>query len=120
MANYIDGFVHPIRRDNLDRYRRLVDVAAAIWKEHGALDYQEFVGDDLYLEGTSSFVDSVGATADEVVLFGWVAFESREIRDLANEKVAADPRMAELMASTNSGFDPARMAYGGFEPLTSE
>jgi len=50
-------------------------------------------------------------------VFGWVAFESREARDLANEKVAADPRMADLVESSNSGFDAKRMAYGGFESL---
>ena len=54
---------------------------------------------------------------DEAIVFGWVVFESREARDLANEKVASDPRMAELINSSNSGFDAERMAYGGFRPL---
>jgi uncharacterized protein YbaA (DUF1428 family) len=71
----------------------------------------------LKLEGTRSFTDLVAATADETIVFGWVAFESREARNLANEKVAADPRMADLMQSSNSGFDAKRMAYGGFERL---
>ncbi|NKB32872.1 MAG: DUF1428 family protein [Pseudomonadales bacterium] len=115
MTNYIDGFAFPIPREKLDEYKRVVDVAAEVWKEHGALSYQEFVGDDMNLEGTSSFVNLVGAHEDEVVLFGWVAFASREARDLANEKVAADPRMAEVMTSADSGFDPSRMAYGGFK-----
>jgi len=44
-----------------------------------------------------------------------VVFESREARNLANEKVAADPRMADLINSSNSGFDAERMAYGGFQ-----
>ena len=51
------------------------------------------------------------------IVFGWVAFESREARDVANEKVAADPRMADLIESSNSGFDAKRMAYGGFKWL---
>ncbi|MDX1507951.1 MAG: DUF1428 domain-containing protein [Woeseiaceae bacterium] len=114
MASYIDGFVLPIARDRLDEYRRLVDAVAEIWKEHGALDYREYVGDDLVLEGTRSFTDIIGAIEGEAIVFGWVEFESREARDLANEKVAADPRMAELVSSTNSGFDALRMAYGGF------
>ncbi|MFB3043499.1 MAG: DUF1428 domain-containing protein, partial [Nitrososphaerales archaeon] len=90
MAHYIDGFVLPISRDRLDEYKRLVEGAAEIWKEHGALDYREYVGDDLILEGTRSFTDLVAATEGEAIVFGWVEFDSREARDLANEKVAAD------------------------------
>ncbi len=117
MTHYIDGFVLPVPRDRLDEYKRVVEAAAEIWKEHGALDYREFVGDDLYLEGTRSFTDLVAATEDETIVFGWVVFDSREARDLANEKVAADPRMADLIDSSNSGFDAKRMAYGGFRSL---
>jgi uncharacterized protein YbaA (DUF1428 family) len=114
MAHYIDGFVLPVSRDRLNEYARLVEEVAEIWKEHGALDYLEYVGDDMNREGTCSFTDLVAATEDETIVFGWVVFDSREARDLANEKVAADPRMAELIDSSNSGFDAKRMAYGGF------
>ena len=69
------------------------------------------------LEGTRSFTDLIAATDEESIVFGWVVFDSREARDLANEKVALDPRMAELMASSKSGFDAKRMAYGGFRLL---
>jgi uncharacterized protein YbaA (DUF1428 family) len=117
MAHYIDGFVLPVPRDRLNEYKRVVEAVAEIWKEHGALDYWEYVGDDLNLQGTRSFTDLVAATEDETIVFGWVVFDSREARDLANEKVAADPRMADLIDSSNSGFDAKRMAYGGFQPL---
>ena len=117
MADYIDGFAFPIAQDRLDAYRRLADAAADVWKEHGALDYREYVADDLALEGTRSFLDTVGARDGEVVVFGWVTFASREARDIAGEKVASDPRMEKLMAATDSGFDPERMAYAGFRPL---
>lgn len=117
MSNYIDGFVLPIPRERLDDYRQLVEKVAEIWKEHGALDYREYVGDDIHLEGTRSFTDLVAATDDEVITFGWVVFESREARDAVGKKVASDPRMAELMASYDTGFDAARMGYGGFQPL---
>jgi uncharacterized protein YbaA (DUF1428 family) len=109
MAHYIDGFVFPIPRNRLNEYKRLVEAAAEIWKEHGALHYWEYVGDDMNLEGTRSFTDLIAATEEETIVFGWVVFDSREARDLANEKVAVDPRMAELMSSTNSGFDAKRM-----------
>lgn len=115
MAHYIDGFVLPIPRRNLDEYRRLVEATADIWREHGALDYREYVSEDSTLEGTRSFTELSGAAEDEVVVFGWVTFESREARDRANAKVAADPRMTDLITSSSSGFDARRMAYGGFQ-----
>ena len=117
MANYIDGFVLPIPLDRLDNYKRVVEAVAEVWKEHGALDYREFIGDDLHLEGTRSFKDVAEASTQEAVIFGWVVFESREARDRANEKVASDPRMAELMGSAETGFDAARMVYSGFKAL---
>ncbi len=117
MTHYIDGFVLPVPRDSLNEYTRVVEAVAEIWKEHGALDYWEYVGDDLHREGTRSFTDLVAATQDETIVFGWVVFDSREARDLANEKVAADPRMADLMDSSDTGFDAKRMAYGGFQSL---
>ena len=115
MAHYIDGFVLPVSRSRLDEYRHLVEAVAEIWKEYGALDYTEYIGDDLILEGTRSFTDLVAATEGEAIVFGWVVFESRKARDLANERVVADPRMAKLINSSNSGFEAQRMAYGGFQ-----
>ena len=121
MAHYIDGFVLPVPRDRLNEYKRVVEAVAEIWKEHGALDYCEYVGDDLKLEGTRSFTDLVAATEDETIVFGWVVFDSREARDLANERVLADPRMADLIDPlidpSNPVFDAKRMAYGGFQSL---
>ncbi|WP_412971854.1 DUF1428 domain-containing protein [Glaciecola sp. MF2-115] len=117
MANYIDGFTLPIQRSHINEYQTLAEKVANIWKEHGAIDYKEYVGDDLSFQGLRSFTDLVEANEDDFVVFGWVTFESREARDLANAKVAADPRMEELVAKSNSGFDAAKMVYGGFKSL---
>ena len=121
MTNYIDGFILPIPRKHLDQYKDVARVIAEIWKEYGALAYFEYVGDDLNLEGTRSFLEVVDAKADEAIVFGWVVFDSREARDLANERVAADPRMTDLIAPLTDPkrmvFDAKRMVYGGFEPL---
>ena len=119
MANYIDGFVLPVPRAKLEEYQRQAKAVAEVWKEHGALDYREFVGDDMHLEGTATFIDLAGAAGDEVIVFGYVVFESREARDLANEQVATDPRVADIIDGSASGFDAGRMAYGGFLPLVS-
>lgn len=117
MSAYIDGFAFPIAQHQLADYQVLASAVADIWLEHGALDYREFIGDDMHLEGTRSFIETVAANSNEAVVFGWVTFESRQARDIANEKVSADPRMAELIEDANVDFDPTRMAYGGFAPL---
>lgn len=94
-----------------------------LWKEHGALDYAEYVIEDPHLDGTQSFIDVSNAKENEAVIFGWVSFESRHSRDIANEKVAADPRMTELIKPLSQDlcpiFDARRMAFGGFQKLVS-
>lgn len=121
MTNYIDGFVLPVPRNHLNEYRSVAEKVAEIWKEYGAIAYLEFVGDDLSLEGTKTFIETVDAKEDEEIVFGWVVFPSKEIRDLANKKVPTDPRMTELVAPLTNAekliFDASRMVYGGFKPL---
>ena len=120
-TNYIDGFVLPIPRNHLDDYRRVVEKVAEIWKEHGALSYHEFVGENLKLEGTRSFSESIGAKEEEAIIFGWVEFDSKEMRDLANERVAKDLRMSDLIAPlidpSKIIFDATKMVFGSFQPL---
>jgi uncharacterized protein YbaA (DUF1428 family) len=113
--SYVDGFVLPVPKDKLDAYRELATLAAKIWKEHGALDFVENVGDDVPYGELTSFPRAVQATDDEVVVFSWITYESREQRDEVNAKVMADPRMK--MAAENSPFDGKRMIFGGFKPL---
>ncbi len=121
LTEYIDGFVFPVPRIYLSEYRNVAEKVAEIWREYGALAYYEYVGEDLNLEGTRSFIDVVGVKDDEVIVFGWVVFPSKETRDLANEQVPNDPRMSDLVApltqSTRLIFDATRMVYGGFQPL---
>lgn len=119
MASYIDGFAFPIKRSCIAEYKELAAEVAELWLEHGALSYQEFIGDDLSLQGTRSFTDAVAATDEETIVFGWVEFASREARDSANHKVANDPRMAALVDGSDAEFDASRMAYGGFKPFIS-
>lgn len=121
MSNYIDGFVFPVPRIHLNEYRSVAEKIADIWKEYGALAYFEYVGEDLQLEGTRSFIEVVDLKEDEVVIFGWVVFPSKEVRDEANKQVPNDPRMAELIGPLTDPkrliFDASRMVYGGFEAL---
>jgi len=121
MPNYIDGFILPVPKIHLGEYKGVAEKVAEIWKEHGALAYFEFVGEDLKLEGTRSFVEVVDLKKDEAIVFGWVLFPSKETRDVANKQVPNDPRMTELVAPLTDPkrliFDASRMVYGGFQPL---
>lgn len=122
MTNYIDGFVLPVPRSQIESYKKVVEQVAEIWIEHGALRYSEFMGDDMSLEGTKSFIKATDANEEEeVIIFGWVEFESREARDLANKKVASDPRMTHLVLpltqTSTPVFDAERMVYGGFKSV---
>tara|TARA_B100000780_G_C21021125_1_gene409265 strand:- start:504 stop:881 length:378 start_codon:yes stop_codon:yes gene_type:complete len=121
MGNYIDGFVFPIQKKHTDAYKAIAEKVAEIWKEYGALAYFEFIGDDLRLEGTRSFTDVIDVSEDEEVVFGWVVFPSKEVRDIANKKVPEDSRMETLVAplfnTEKPIFDARRMVYGGFKPL---
>ncbi len=121
MENYIDGFVLPVPRIHLNEYKGVVEKVAEIWKEYGALAYFEYVGEDLKLDGTRSFIELVDLKEDEVIVFGWAVFPSKEIRDRANQEVPTDSRMTDLFAPLTNPkrliFDAERMVYGGFQSL---
>lgn len=123
MANYIDGFILPIPKKHLDEYKSVAVQVAEVWKEHGAMEYHEYVLDDIQMEGTRSFTEICDANADEAVIFGWVVFDSRETRDRANELVISDPRMSDLvdplMDPDRLIFNASRMVYGGFKALVN-
>lgn len=118
MSRYIDGFVLPIAKDQLETYRDIASRAGAIWKEHGALEYVECRGDDFEAGDMISFPAMAGATDGQTVVFAWIAFKSRAHRDEVNAKVMADPRMKDICpAQDGPDFDYKRMAYGGFETI---
>jgi uncharacterized protein YbaA (DUF1428 family) len=111
---YVDGFVLPIPKKSLAAYRRIATRAGRIWREHGALEYRECVGDDVKPGKVTSFPQSVKLRPGEVVWFSWITFKSRKHRDAVNAKVMADPRIAK-MGPESMPFDGRRMIYGGFK-----
>jgi uncharacterized protein YbaA (DUF1428 family) len=117
MSRYVDGFVIPIPKDKIDDYRRLAEAAGKLWKEHGALDYWECLGDDLEVKDMVGFPQLANIGADETVVFSWIVFESREHRDKVNAAVMADPRIQEIMQGLAEPFDCKRMVYGGFRKM---
>lgn len=117
---YIDGFLIPIASEKIADYEKAASLCSKIWREHGALDYVEAIGDDLAAHGPDSrgAAEVFGAQPGETLIFAYITYESREHRDAVNAKVMADPRMKELCPAQNPeakiAFDPKRMMYGGF------
>lgn len=115
--NYVDGFVLPVPKANIEAYKAMAEKAGAIWKEYGALDYVECWADDVPAGKVTSFPQAVQLKDDEVVVFSWITYTSREHRDEVNAKVMADPRIKDEMSPDTMPFDGARMFWGGFKPF---
>lgn len=114
--SYVDGFVVPVPKKNVEAYRKVSRKAGKVWMEYGALEYIECVGDDVPPGKITSFPLSVKLKKDEVVIFSWILYKSRKHRDAVNKKVMADPRIAK-MGPDSMPFDAKRMIYGGFKPI---
>lgn len=113
---YVDGFILAVPKTKIEDYKKMASLGAEVWKELGALAYVECIGDDVPYGELTSFPRAVQATDDEVVIFSWIVYESREQRDAINAKVMIDPRMQQY-DQTNTPFDGKRMIYGGFAPI---
>src|SRR5947209_4005951 len=124
MARYVDGYVLPVPKKKVDAYRRIAQKAGKIWREHGALEYRECVGDDLNVRWGVKFPRVVKAKPGETVFFSFIVFKSRTDRDRVNAKVMKDPRLAKMMEMMTDPksrlFDPKRMVYGGFKILVEK
>ena len=115
-ANYVDGFVLPIPKKHVGLYRRMATAAGKIWREHGALEFRECVGEDLNVKIVVPFTKLASAKANETVFFSYIVYKSKAHRNQVNAKVMKDPRIAKMMTKKNP-FDMKRMAYGGFKIL---
>jgi len=113
--NYVDGFVVPVPKKNLAAYKKMSQKAGKVWREYGAIDYKECVGDDVKMGKVTSFPQSVKLKPGEVVVFSWIRYKSRAQRDRVNAKVMKDLRLADMMDPKSLPFDAKRMFFGGFK-----
>jgi uncharacterized protein YbaA (DUF1428 family) len=119
MKYYVDGYVLPVPKKNLAAYRRIALKAAKIWREHGALEVRECVGEDLAVKWGVPFPGLVKPKAGETVVFSWITYKSRAHRDRVNAKVHSDPRMAAMGSVESMPFDCERITYGGFTTIVA-
>ena len=117
---YVDGFVLPVPEKNLKAYQTMSRKAGKVWRDHGALQYVEAVGDALENKYGASFAKTIKVKAGETVVFSFIVFKSRAHRDQVNKKVMADPRLNNLMKPGEPmPFEMKRMLYGGFKYIVN-
>lgn len=114
--SYVDGFVLVVPKKKLAAYKKMATRAATVWRDHGALDYRECVGDDLKVKMGLPFPKLAKTRPGEAVVFSYIVYKSRAHRDKVNAKVMKDKRLFEGMPK-EMPFDMKRMAYGGFKTL---
>lgn len=117
MGVYVDGYVVPVPKKNVEAYRKMAKKSGKVWMDHGALSFQENVADDVKPGKWTSFPQAVKLKQGEVVMFSWIVFKSRKQRDKINAKVMKDPRLKDMMDPKDSPFDSKRMFWGGFKEL---
>ncbi len=115
---YVDGYLVAVPAKNKEAYRAMATKAAAVFKEFGALRVVECWGDEVPKGKVTDFQGAVKAKDDEVVVFSWCEWPSKEVRDAGMKKVMEDPRMQPDWA--NTPFDGQRMIFGGFVPLLED
>jgi uncharacterized protein YbaA (DUF1428 family) len=118
--SYVDGFVLVVPKKSLKEYKAMAKKASKIWRDNGALEYRECVGDDLKVKkGMGISFNSLAKTKKgEMVVFAWIVYKSRDHRNETNKKVMKDPRMDKMIKSGKEmPFDCKRMAYGGFDTM---
>jgi len=111
--SYVDGFVMPIPKAEFEAYKKQAELGRTVWMEHGALSYLEAQADDVPYGELTSFPRAVQTTDDEIVIFAYATYKSREHRDEVMKKVMEDPRLKEGMENMPAYMK--RMIYGGFK-----
>jgi uncharacterized protein YbaA (DUF1428 family) len=116
---YVDGFVVPVPKKKLAAYRRMARKAGKVWREHGALQFRECVGDDVKPGKLTSFPQAVKLKPGETVMFSWIVYKTKADRNRINAKVMKDKRLAGMMDPKAMPFDAKRMFWGGFRVMVA-
>ncbi len=111
--SYIDGFLIAVPTANKDAYLESAKTALPLFREFGATRVVECWGDDLPHGKLTDFYMAVQAEEDEAVVFSWIEWPSKEVRDAGMKKMMEDERMGGMAMP----FDTKRMIFGGFRPI---
>jgi uncharacterized protein YbaA (DUF1428 family) len=114
--NYVDGFVVAVPNAKKEEYKKFALDAATVFKDYGAMRVVECWGHDVPDGKVTSFPMAVKLQSEETVVFSWIIWPNKEVRDQGMEKSMEDPRMQ----SSDMPFDGKRMIFGGFEMMIDE
>lgn len=114
MAQYVDGFVIPIKRTNIAKYKKLAQVSCKSWMKHGALSYYECIGDDLIAHGLG-FKNLCKLKSDETFIFAFIVFKSKAHRNKVNKLVMAE--LDSYFQDIKMPFDMKRFSVAGCQAL---
>src|SRR5688572_1781821 len=117
MAHYVDGFVTPVPLSKKKEYLKMARRVAKVWLDYGALEVRECWADDVQPGKVTSFPQAVKLKPGEAVVFSWVVYPSKKVRDKANKEMMKDPRLADMMDPKAMPFDGKRMFWGGFRTI---
>jgi uncharacterized protein YbaA (DUF1428 family) len=112
---YVDGFLIPLPKKNRAAYKKMARRFGKVCMELGASEYHECIADDVKPGKLTSFPQALKLKPTEVVMFSWVVYPSKAVRDRVNKKIMKDPRLADMMDPETMPFDGKRMIYGGFK-----
>jgi len=115
--SYVDGFLLPVPKKNLKKYKKLAVMAGKVWMKHGALAYMECIGDELKPSFGAQFPKLMKLKPSETVLFSFIIYKSKAHRNKVNAKVMKDPAMQCAPDPKKLPFDCSKMYYGGFNVL---
>lgn len=110
---YVDGYILPIPKKNLSAYIPMAQMGERMWRNRGALDYKECLGDDLKMKWESPFPRTMKLKPGETVVFSNIVFNSRAHRNRVNAKVIK--AMEKIGEPRDMPFDVKDMVYGGFK-----
>jgi len=114
--SYVDGYLLPVPKKKIAAYKKMAAIGAKVWRDHGALEYRECVGEDLNTKWGIPFPKQMKVKPGETVVFSWIVFKSKAHRNAVNAKVMKDKRITECM-NMAMPFDCKRMCVGGFKVL---
>ncbi|KYG66502.1 RNA signal recognition particle [Bdellovibrio bacteriovorus] len=115
MAQYVDGFVIPVPKKNLAKYKKMAKLGRKVWMEYGALDYVECVGESIDGPWGTPFTKLCKLKSDEVLIFAYIVYKSKSARNAINKKVMSDPRMNP--EHHENIFNMKRFSAGGFQVI---
>jgi TetR/AcrR family transcriptional regulator, transcriptional repressor for nem operon len=113
---YLDGYIMVVQEAKRDAFITHVKQCIPIYKEYGALKVLDSWADDLpSSDRINSYSHAVQLQDGEALVFSYIEWPSKAVRDAAWPRILRDPRMHPDV--NPMPYDDKRMLRGGFQTL---